>query len=228
MNAVTSSLRFDASYGLNNNLRKFSTNLVAFPRLHFLSIGHGPYFSKIDTKSESSRSQVNKFWLEEVLDSIETERQLLANIEFDDGKFLCSSILYRGKVTQWEINRAYRYAARGHFKKGVFAEWIPNNIKTGIISVEPQYTWMNGTDIGNTTSMKSVFIGISKQFDKLFKRKAFVDRYKAKGMDEHEMMDADKALKDLAIEYQDKQDAVVDEEDEDEDEDDNDDEEEDF
>jgi tubulin beta len=45
----------------------------------------------------------------------------------------------------------------------------------------------------------------------LYKRKAFLHWYKGEGMDEMEFQEADKNLRDLVTEYQDKQDAVVDE-----------------
>ena len=61
----------------------------------------------------------------------------------------------------------------------------------------------------------------------MYKRKAFLHWYKGEGMDEMEFQEADKNVRDLITEYQDKQDAVVDldgDEDDDDDEDDEEDE----
>merc|ERR1712147_503496 len=102
---------------------------------------------------------------------------------------------------------------------------IPNNIKSSIITVPPEGTQMSGTFVANTTAIKGVFQRISAQFAKMYKRKAFLHWYKGEGMDEMEFQEADKNVRDLITEYQDKQDAVVDLEDDDEDEDDEDDEE---
>merc|ERR1712172_157977 len=94
---------------------------------------------------------------------------------------------------------------------------------------------MSATFVANTTAIKGVFQRISAQFAKMYKRKAFLHWYKGEGMDEMEFQEADKNVRDLITEYQDKQDAVVDldgdeeedsEEDEDEDGDDDGDEEE--
>merc|ERR1711948_152337 len=112
-----------------------------------------------------------------------------------------------------------------------FVTWVPNNIKSGIISVPPEGTAMSGTFVANTTAIKGVFQRISAQFAKMYKRKAFLHWYKGEGMDEMEFQEADKNVRDLITEYQDKQDAVVDLEDDDEDDDEEDDdgsEEEDF
>ena len=63
--------------------------------------------------------------------------------------------------------------------------------------------------VANTTAMKGVFERISAQFAKLYKRKAFLHWYKGEGMNEMEFHEADKNVRDLITEYQDKQDVVV-------------------
>merc|ERR1712129_481511 len=104
---------------------------------------------------------------------------------------------------------------------------IPNNMKTSVISVPPEGSEISGTFVANTTAIKGVFQRISAQFAKMYKRKAFLHWYKGEGMDEMEFQEADKNVRDLITEYQDKQDAVVDLEDEEDEDDDEDDEDED-
>merc|ERR1712062_420711 len=108
-----------------------------------------------------------------------------------------------------------------------FVSWIPNNIKSGIINVPPEGPEIAGTFVANTTAIKGVFQRINAQFAKMDKRKAFLHWYKGEGMDEMEFQEADKNVRDLITEYQDKQDAVVDLEDDDDDDEDEDDEEDD-
>ena len=98
-----------------------------------------------------------------------------------------------------------------------FVTWIPNNIKSSIINVARDDVAMSGTFVTNTTAVKTVFQRISAQFAKLYKRKAFLHWYKGDGMDEMVFQEADKNLRDLITEYQDKQDAVVDEDGDDDD-----------
>merc|ERR1712001_466306 len=90
-----------------------------------------------------------------------------------------------------------------------FVTWIPNNIKSSIITVPPEGVGMSGTFVANTTAIKGVFRRISAQFAKMYKRKAFLHWYKGEGMDEMEFQEADKNVVDLITEYQDKQDAPV-------------------
>merc|ERR1712039_28431 len=114
---------------------------------------------------------------------------------------------------------------------GEFVEWIPNNIKSSVIDVPPVDASISATFVTNTTALKAMFQRLASQLSALYKRKAFLHWYKGEGMDEMEFQEADKNVRDLITEYQDKQDAVVDldgdEEDEDEDEEDDEEEEED-
>merc|ERR1711907_720558 len=101
-------------------------------------------------------------------------------------------------------------------------EWIPNNIKTSVVSEEPNGSKVGACMVANTTALKEVFQRLATQFGAMYKRKAFLHWYKGEGMDEMEFQEADKNLRDLIAEYQDKQDAVY-EEDEEENNDDEDD-----
>ena len=91
-----------------------------------------------------------------------------------------------------------------------FVEWIPNNIKTSMITTPPIDTPMSGTFVANTTAIKSVCQRISAQFGTMYKRKAFLHWYKGEGMDEMEFQEAEKNVRDVITEYQDKQDAQAD------------------
>merc|ERR1711884_563461 len=91
-----------------------------------------------------------------------------------------------------------------------FVEWIPNNIKSGVVNVPPVGNDMCVTCVGNSTALKGIFQRLATQFGAMYRRKAFLHWYKGEGMDEMEFQEADKNVRDLITEYQDKQDAVVD------------------
>ena len=211
MSGVTSSLRFGGNHELNNDLHKFGLNLIPFPKLHFLSISHAPLFASNDT--ESPPKYDNDF----IMYQIESKRSLFTNIQFEDGKLLCSSMLLQGNITYWELYDIYVYSQRTRFEWPESVEWIPNNNKMSIINVKPEYVPMRGTFTCNNTGIKNVFGDVSNKFNKLFQGKTMVHLYKNEGMDEMEMIEADQSLKDLVIEYQDKQDAIWEDEDEDDD-----------
>ncbi|CAG9120330.1 unnamed protein product [Plutella xylostella] len=72
---------------------------------------------------------------------------------------------------------------------------------------------MSATFIGNTTAIQEIFKRISEQFTAMFRRKAFLHWYTGEGMDEMEFTEAASNMADLVSEYQQYQEAAVDDED---------------
>merc|ERR1711870_111684 len=95
---------------------------------------------------------------------------------------------------------------------------IPNNFKIGVVGASRLDTTLSATGVVNTTALKAIFQRLATQFGALFKRKAFLHWYKGEGMDEMEFQEADKNVRDLITEYQDKESAQYEDEEESEDE----------
>ncbi len=70
---------------------------------------------------------------------------------------------------------------------------------------------MSVTFIGNSTAIQELFKRVADQFSAMFKRKAFLHWYTQEGMDEMEFTEAESNMQDLVAEYQQYQDATVDE-----------------
>ena len=68
------------------------------------------------------------------------------------------------------------------------------------------------TFIGNSTAIQEMFKRVSEQFTLMFRRKAFLHWYTGEGMDEMEFTEAESNLADLVTEYQNYQDALVEDE----------------
>ena len=101
-----------------------------------------------------------------------------------------------------------------------FVEWIPNNVKSSVCDIPPKGLKMSATFVGNTTAIQEMFKRVSEQFTSMFRRKAFLHWYTGEGMDEMEFTEAESNMNDLVSEYQQYQDATVDDDgDYDEDED---------
>lgn len=96
-----------------------------------------------------------------------------------------------------------------------FVEWIPNNVKSSICDIPPTGLKMSATFIGNSTAIQEMFRRVSEQFTAMFRRKAFLHWYTGEGMDEMEFTEAESNMNDLVSEYQQYQDASVEEEEED-------------
>jgi tubulin beta len=91
-----------------------------------------------------------------------------------------------------------------------FVEWIPNNIQTALCDVPPGGLQMSSTFIGNSTSIQEIFKRLCDQFTTMFRRKAFLHWYTGEGMDEMEFTEAESNMSDLVSEYQQYQDAGID------------------
>ena len=94
-----------------------------------------------------------------------------------------------------------------------FVEWIPNNVKTAVCNIPPKGLKISGTFIGNSTSIQELFTRVSDQFSAMFRRKAFLHWYTSEGMDEMEFTEAESNIHDIIAEYQQYQEAEVEEED---------------
>merc|ERR1712147_147845 len=87
---------------------------------------------------------------------------------------------------------------------------IPNNIKSSICDIPPKGLKMSVAFVGNSTAIQEVFKRISEQFTGMFRRKAFLHWYTGEGMDEMEFPEAESNMNDLVSEYQQYQEATVD------------------
>ncbi len=71
---------------------------------------------------------------------------------------------------------------------------------------------MSVTFVGNNTAIQELFKRVNGQFTAMFKRKAFLHWYTGEGMDEMEFTEAESNMNDLVSEYQQYQEASVNEE----------------
>jgi len=205
MAGVTASLRFPGK--LNGDLRKLGVNLVPFPRLHFFLISQAP----LQSKDNKAYQLVN---VQELTNQCFSPRNFFSNVKPDDGKYMTASLLFRGPMSTQEVDE--NMEKRQSANSDDFVEWIPNNMKTSVVTVSPKDAKQSCTFVANTTALKGIFQRLATQFGAMYKRKAFLHWYKGEGMDEMEFQEADKNVRDLITEYQDKQDAVVGDDDEDE------------
>merc|ERR1711923_155823 len=203
MAGVTASLRFPGM--LNGDLRKLGVNLVPFPRLHFFLIAQAPLASK----ENKGYQLVN---VQELVNQSYSPRNFFSNVKPDDGKYMTASLLFRGPMSTQEVDEIIE--KRQAANSDDFVEWIPNNMKTSVVEIPPKDAQQSCTFVANTTALKGIFQRLATQFGAMYKRKAFLHWYKGEGMDEMEFQEADKNVRDLITEYQDKESAKYEEDDE--------------
>jgi len=126
------------------------------------------------------------------------------------GRFLTAAAMFRGKVPTQEIDDQILNIKNKN--TNYFVEWIPHNIKSSVCDIPPRDLKMSATFIGNSTSIQEMFKRVLEQFSVMFRRKAFLHWYTGEGMDEVEFTEAESNMKDLVAEYQQYQEAGVEDE----------------
>ncbi|OMJ09070.1 Tubulin beta-2 chain [Smittium culicis] len=200
MSGVTTCLRFPGQ--LNSDLRKTAVNLVPFPRLHFFMVGFAPLG---DSKNASFRNITVPELTQQLFDA----RNMMAASDPRHGRYLAVAAMFRGRVSTNEVENQMLQVQNKN--SSMFVEWIPNNVKTAVCDIPPIGLDMSATFIGNSTAIQELFQRVNEQFTVMFKRKAFLHWYTDEGMDEMEFTEAESNMNDLVSEYQQYQDAAVDE-----------------
>jgi len=203
MAGVTCGLRFPGQ--LNGDLRKLAVNLIPFPRLHFFMIGFAPLTAR---SSQTYRA----LSVAELTTQMFDAKNMMCASDPRHGRYLTASALFRGKMSTKEVDEQMVNVQNKN--SSYFVEWIPNNIKSSVCDVAPAKLSMAVTFLGNSTSIMEMFKRVIEQFTLMFRRKAFLHWYTGEGMDEMEFTEAESNLNDLVSEYQQYQDAGVDEDDE--------------
>jgi tubulin beta len=202
MSGVTCCLRFPGQ--LNSDLRKLAVNLIPFPRLHFFLVGFAPLTSRIakDFRQASVPELVTQMF---------DSKNMMAACDPRHGRYLTASAMFRGKIPTKEVEE--QMLGIKNKNSSYFVEWIPHNIKSSVCDIAPKGLKMAVTFVGNSTAIQEVFKRVNDQFTAMFKRKAFLHWYTGEGMDEMEFTEAESNLHDLISEYQQYQEAGVDDDD---------------
>ena len=201
MSGITACLRYPGQ--LNSDLRKLAVNLIPFPRLHFFMTGYAPL-------TNSANSAFRQYSVAELTSQQFDAKNMMCACDPRRGRYLTAAAIFRGKVATRDVDECMREIHQRYAP--YFVEWIPNNITTSVSSVAPAGSPMATTFLGNSTAIQDVFSRVSEQFEVMFRRRAYLYWFTSEGMDEMEFTEASSNLADLITEYQQYQEATVDDE----------------
>jgi len=199
ISSLTSSLRFDGA--LNVDVTEFQTNLVPYPRIHFLLCSYAPVISA----EKAYHEQMSVY---EITNSVLDPSNMMAKCDPRHGKYMACCLMYRGDVVPKEVNHAVQTIKN---KRSIqFVSWCPTGFKCGINSQAP--TVVPGGDLAavkravcmlsNTTAIAEVFARIDHKFDLMYAKRAFVHWYVGEGMEEGEFTEAREDLAALEKDYE--------------------------
>jgi len=201
MSGITCCLRFPGQ--LNSDLRKLAVNLIPFPRLHFFLVGAAPL-------SSVAGKEYTKVTVPELTAQMFDSKNMMAACDPKRGKYLTACAMFRGDMSTKEVDEQMMNLQNKN--SPYFVEWIPNNIKSSVCNIAPKGVPMAATFIGNSTAIQGLFMRVSQQFTAMFRRKAFLHWYTGEGMEEMEFTEAESNMNDLISEYQQYEDAQVEDE----------------
>lgn len=196
--SITTSLRFPGA--LNVDLNEFQTNLVPFPRIHFMTVAYAPIIS-------ASKANHERFDVSQLTNRAFAPSSSLCKIDAVNNRYMSACLMYRGDINPEEVNRTVTNLKTKETVK--FVDWCPTGFKSGINNQPPKF--VPGGDlaeskraltlISNNTGVKDVFKRYTDNFDMMFKKRAFVHWYVMEGMEEGEFSESRENLGRLQNDY---------------------------
>lgn len=199
ISSLTASLRFSGA--LNVDLNEFQTNLVPYPRIHFMLSSFAPVIG-------ADQSFHDSFNVVQLTQSAFEPANMMAKCDPRHGKYIASCLMYRGDVAPKDTTAAMaKIRAQPSIQ---FVDWVPTGFKCGINAQPP--TAVPGGDlapvdralcmISNSTAIGEVFQRIDHKFDLMYSKRAFVHWYVGEGMEEGEFSEAREDLAALEKDYE--------------------------
>ncbi|XP_003695347.2 tubulin epsilon chain isoform X1 [Apis florea] len=179
---LTSGSRFPGN--LNMDMNEIATNLVPYPKLHYIFSSVSPVTLSAST---TCNIQGRKLIDEIFINAWSRNNQSIKLDPLQTGSMILSAAhIARGNCSVNDLKRNIEKFR----KKVTFAEWGTEAMKVGLCSVPPAGHSTSLLCLLNSSSMTSLFENIIKQFTRLYKRKAHVYHYtQVRGFEETHFID---------------------------------------
>ena len=204
VSSITSGLRFEEQE-MNSDLQALQTNLVPFPRLHFMITSMAPIST--GTKKETMPKDVQS--MTELCFSPQNFFTKLAGFDVEEDLYMAVSFNYHGDVRAKAANRTVQWLKTN--KKLCFVEWVPTGFKIGlnqqtiatVVNDECAHCEKAVSMIGNNVAIARVFSDIARKYDSMYCKRAFVHWFVGLGLDEGFFHEAREDMSILEKEYSD-------------------------
>lgn len=199
ISSMTASLRFDGA--LNIDITEFQTNLVPYPRIHFMLTSYCPILT-------AQKAYHEALTVAEITNGVFDPKNMMIKCDPRAGKYMACCLMYRGDVVPKDVNAAVAtIKTKGTVK---FVDWCPTGFKCGI-NYQPPQTVPGGDVakvmracclISNNTAIVDAIVRIDHKFDLMYNKRAFVHWYVGEGMEEGEFAEAREDLAALEKDYE--------------------------
>merc|ERR1719353_2765388 len=114
ISSLTASLRFDGA--LNVDITEFQTNLVPYPRIHFMFTSYAPIIS-------AEKAYHEQLSVAEITNSVFEPASMMVKCDPRHGKYMACCMMYRGDVVPKDVNAS---VATIKTKRTIqFVDWSP-------------------------------------------------------------------------------------------------------
>jgi len=199
ISSLTASLRFDGA--LNVDITEFQTNLVPYPRIHFMLCSMAPVVS-------AAKAYHEMLSVAEITNAAFEPANMMSKCDPRHGKYMACCLMYRGDIVPKDVNAS---VASIKTKRTIqFVDWCPTGFKCGI-NYCPPVAVPNGDlakvqravcMISNSTAIAEVFSRVDHKFDLMYAKRAFVHWFVGEGMEEGEFSEAREDLAALEKDYE--------------------------
>ncbi|PRW20279.1 epsilon tubulin [Chlorella sorokiniana] len=192
---LTASVRFEGQ--LNLDLNEVTTNLVPYPRLHFLLASMTPLGAATTAAGAAAASrQAGARSIDQAFLDVLSPSQQLVKVQPKQHTYLACGLIARGSVSPWDLNRGI-----GRLRQQMrMAPWAEEAFKTGLCSCSPVGSTFSLLGLANNCGMAATLAGAQQRFLQLYRRRLYVHHYTAH-LDAAELEAAAEAVGWLAESY---------------------------
>jgi len=135
---------------------EFQTNLVPYPRIHFLTTSYAPLHS-------SAYSINERISVKDITNASFDVQNMMCKVDPRAGKYIATCLMYRGDVRHNDVTQAMQTVRTRSDVQ--FVEWSPCGFKCGINSEPPKVIAGSGIAatnravclLANTTAISGIF-----------------------------------------------------------------------
>jgi tubulin epsilon len=187
---LTAGMRFDGS--LNVDINEITTNLVPFPKLHFLLSSMSP----VAVSADRGRSIPAPRTMDQIFTEVFGRDRQLASVDPRRSTYLACGLMLRGGVNISDANRNVERLRRGL----KMAHWVSDGFKVGLCDRAPVGTPYSALCLANNCAMQRPLDAMCERFGKLRKRNVYLHHY-TEYMDLADIDGAAECIQDLGAEY---------------------------